>query len=225
MPDAQLVELASAGDPLPRGSIPVRGARAREPLPVGGIPCGRRLDRAGRNEGRHISRSDSGDRRKAVLNRRRRHERAARRLEQQGREALALCAGARYRPADVAAGVDRLETQLRRAAYRARTPTSRHASTRKRRVDVTVRVSPGPRSILQNVVVEGADATKPSIARSIALTTGAPLDPAGIRETRQRLRPRRAYRSVDIQVQPVTAADTGALHRPPVEQPVTARSP
>ena len=81
------------------------------------------------------------------------------------------------------------------------------------RVDVTVRVSPGPRSILQNVVVEGADATKPSIARSIALTPGAPLDPAGIRETRQPLHdldvPKRRH--------PGAASDghrhPGALHR------------
>jgi outer membrane protein assembly complex protein YaeT len=145
-------------------------------------------------------------------------------LEQQGPEAPALAPGARYRPADIAAGIDRLETQLRRAAYRAAsTDVETRVDEKAARVDVTVRVTPGPRSILQNVVVEGADATKPSVARSIALTTGAPLDPAGIRETRRRLYDLDVYRSVDIHIQPVTSetrpASTGML----AEQPVTAR--
>ena len=90
-------------------------------------------------------------------------------------------------------------------------------------VNVTVQVTPGARSILQDVVVEGADAGKPAIARSIALKTGAPLDPAAIRETRRRLYDLEVYRSVDIQVQPVAA---GAPPEPaivPAEQPVMAR--
>src|SRR4029450_702064 len=53
---------------------------------------------------------------------------------------------------------------------------------------------------------------------------GAPLDPAGIRETRRRLYDLDVYRSVDIQVQPVTTAGTPAPSTvTPVEQPVTAR--
>jgi outer membrane protein assembly factor BamA len=120
-------------------------------------------------------------------------------------------------------GIDRLETQLRRAAYRAaNTEVETRVDDKTARVDVTVRVSPGPRSILQDVVVEGGDATKPSIARSIALTPGAPLDPAGIRETRQRLYDLDVYRSVDIQVQPVTPAAAPPAATPS-EQPVAAR--
>ena len=88
---------------------------------------------------------------------------------------------------------------------------------------MTVRVAPGPRSILQDVVVEGGDETKPSIARSIKMTPGAPLDPAGIRETRQRLYDLDVYRSVDIQVQPLTSSALPGATSPPVEQPVMAR--
>src|SRR4029453_19222532 len=99
----------------------------------------------------------------------------------------------------------------RRAAYRAaNAAVETRVDDNAARVDVTVRITPGPRSILQDVVVEGGDPRKPSIARSIALTTGAPLDPAGIRETRQRLYDLDVYRSVDIQVQPVTTAGTPA---------------
>jgi translocation and assembly module TamA len=147
-------------------------------------------------------------------------------LEQQGSEAVALvlAPGARYRPADVAAGIDRLDTQLRRAAYRtASTDVETRIDQQASRVDVTVRVTPGPRSILQDVVVEGADETKPSIARSIKMTTGAPLDPAGIRETRQRLYDLDVYRSVDIQVQPLTSDAMPGTTSPPVDQPVMAR--
>jgi outer membrane protein assembly factor BamA/autotransporter translocation and assembly factor TamB len=147
-------------------------------------------------------------------------------LEQQGREAVALvlAPGVRYRPADIAAGIDRLDTQLRRAAYRtASTNVETVIDEPAARVNVTVRVAPGPRSILQDVVVEGADETKPSIARSIKMTTGAPLEPAGIRETRQRLYDLDVYRSVDIQVQPLASDSLPGATSPPVEQPVMAR--
>lgn len=149
-----------------------------------------------------------------------------RELEQQGREAVALvlAPGARYRPTDVAVGVDRLDTQLRGAAYRtASTEVETRIDEQAARVNVAVRVTPGPRSILQDVVVEGADETKPSIARSIKMTTGAPLDPAGIRETRQRLYDLDVYRSVDIQVQPLTSDALPGAASPPGDQPVMAR--
>ena len=131
----------------------------------------------------------------------------------QAREALALAPGAPYRPADVAAGVDRLEVQLRRAAYRAAsTEVETRVDEKSARVDVSVRVTPGPRSILRDVVVEGGDSTKPTIARSITLATDAPLDPLEIRETRRRLYDLDVYRSVDIQVQPVAARCGAAVH-------------
>ena len=91
------------------------------------------------------------------------------------------------------------------------------------RVDVSVRVTPGPRSILRDVVVEGGDSTKPTIARSITLATDAPLDPLEIRETRRRLYNLDVYRSVDIQVQPVASATGPPSATAPAEQPVMAR--
>jgi outer membrane protein assembly complex protein YaeT len=145
-------------------------------------------------------------------------------LEKEGRDALGLAGGARYRPADVAAGIDRLETQLRRAAYRAaRTDVETRIEEKTAQVNVTVQVTPGARSILQDVVVEGADAARPAIARSIALETGAPLDPATIRETRRRLYDLEVYRSVDIQVQPLAAGVPSEPATVPLEQPVMAR--
>ena len=86
-----------------------------------------------------------------------------------------------------------------------------------------MRVAPGPRSILRDVVVEGGDSTKPTIARSITLATGAPLDPLEIRETRRRLYDLDVYRSVDIQVQPVASAAGPPSTTAPAEQPVMAR--
>jgi outer membrane protein assembly complex protein YaeT len=141
----------------------------------------------------------------------------------QAREALALAEGRPYRPADVAAGVDRLEVQLRREAYRAATTeVETRVDEKLARVDISVRVTPGPRSILRELVVEGADAGKPAITRSVTLKTDAPLDPLEIRETRRRLHDLEVYRSVDIQVQPIGSTDAqpaAAL----TEQPVMAR--
>ena len=226
VPDAQLVELASAGDPFAAWLDPPSVERVLENhyRSEGFLAADVSIGPAEMKEGTSVVPIQVTEGRPfsiggVVMGG------LPEGLEQQGRETLALASGARYRPADVAAGVDRLETQLRRAAYRAaNTDVETRVDEKAARVDVTVRVSPGPRSILQNVVVEGADATKPSIARSIALTPGAPLDPAGIRETRQRLYDLDVYRSVDIQVQPVTATDTPAPSTVTlVGQPVTAR--
>jgi outer membrane protein assembly complex protein YaeT len=143
---------------------------------------------------------------------------------EQAREALALAPGGSYRPADVAAGVDRLETQLRQHAYRAAsTEVDTHVDEKSARVDISVRVTPGPRSILRDVVVEGGDATKPAIARSVTLETNVPLDPLEIRETRRRLYDLEVYRSVDIQVQPITSDSPSPAPAAPTEQPVMAK--
>ena len=142
--------------------------------------------------------------------------------EQQARDALALSTGGRYRPADVAAGVDRLELQLRRAAYRtASTEVEIRTDDKAAQVDVTVRVTPGPRSILRDVVVAAADSTKPAIAGAITLTPDAPLDPVSIRETRRRLYDLDVYRSVDVQVHPLSS-DPPLSSTAPAELPVRA---
>ena len=226
VPNGPLLELVGAGDPFAAWLDPVSVERAlenyyrSEGFLAANVSIGRAEMKQGTsvvsiqvNEGKPFSIGD------LVMTG------VPQAVEQQGRDALALvlAPGVRYRPVDVAVGIGRLDAQLRRTGYRAaKTDVETHVDDKTARVDVTVRVSPGPRSILQDVVVEGGDATKPSIARSIRLTTGAPLDPAGIRETRQRLYDLDVYRSVDIQVQPVTAAAA-----PPAaassEQPVTAR--
>jgi outer membrane protein assembly complex protein YaeT len=145
-------------------------------------------------------------------------------LEQELRGALAFSTGTRYRPAGLSAGVDRLEASLRRAAYReASTEVNTGVDEQSARVDITVRVTPGGRSILREVEVQGADANKPIVARSIALEANAPLDPAAIRETRRRLYDLDVFRSVDITVQPLAAASPQPSAATALEQPVVAR--
>jgi outer membrane protein assembly complex protein YaeT len=140
------------------------------------------------------------------------------------RDSLALSTGERYRPALVGEGVDRLETKLRQMAYRqASADVDTRVDARAARVDLTVRVTPGPRAILRDVVVQGDDGTKPLVARSIVLARDAPLDPAAIRETRRRLHDLDVYRSVDIDVVPLESAAAPPSGGAPLEQPVVAR--
>lgn len=139
------------------------------------------------------------------------------------REALGLSPGARYQPANVADGVEQLERRLRNAAYRQSTvDVDTRVDGKAARVDIAVRVTPGPRSILRDVVVGGGDATKSAIARSIVLETGAPLDVEAIAETRRRLYDLDVYRSVDVDVEPL-ASDTVPSAGAALEEPVVAR--
>ncbi len=139
------------------------------------------------------------------------------------RETLSLASGDRYRPASVAENVDRLEAGLRRAAYReARIDVATRVDAKAARVDVAMVATPGPRSILHDVVVQGGDASEPSVARSIVLTPDAPLDPEAIGETRKRLYDLDVYRSVDIDVQPLATAAPPPSTGAPVDQPVVA---
>jgi outer membrane protein insertion porin family len=141
-----------------------------------------------------------------------------------GVDSLALPSGERYQPARVAEGVDRLEAGLWQAAYRqARAAVDTRVVPEAARVDVTVDVTTGPRSILRDVIVEGDDAGKALVARSITLAPGAPLDTAAINETRQRLYDLDVYRSVDIDVQPLTPAPAAAAGFVTGDQPVAAR--
>jgi len=138
-------------------------------------------------------------------------------------EALTLTTGDRYRPASVAGNVDRIEAGLRRAAYReARIAVDTRVNANTARVDVAMVVTPGPRSILRDVVVQGGDASKPSVARSIVLTPDAPLDPEAIGETRKRLYDLDVYRSVDIDVQPAATTAPPPSTGAPADQPVVA---
>jgi outer membrane protein assembly complex protein YaeT len=137
------------------------------------------------------------------------------------RNAITLAPGERYRPVSVAENVDQLDARLRQAAYRAATiEVGTRVDTKAARVDLAVVIAPGPRSILRDVVVQGGDATKSPVARSIVLTPNAPLDPAAIGETRQRLFDLDVYRKVDIDVQPL--ADPQAAASAALELPVVA---
>jgi len=138
------------------------------------------------------------------------------------REGLGLSAGDRYRPATVEDSASQLESRLQNAAYR---ESSVEIETRvdaaSAQVDVALRVTPGPRSILRDVIVEGADATKPVVARAIVLPLEAPLDMAALVETRRRLYDLDIYRTVDVQVQPLAAGAPATAAQS--EQSVAAR--
>jgi outer membrane protein assembly complex protein YaeT len=143
---------------------------------------------------------------------------------QDARQALALSSGDRYRPALVADGVARLEARLRQMAYRqARVEVDTPVDPAAARVNVAAHVTLGPQSIVRDIVVEGDAANKPMVARSIAFTLGAPLDPAAIDETRRRLYGLDVYRSVDIDVQPLEPAQPSTAGAAPDQEPVTAR--
>jgi len=142
---------------------------------------------------------------------------------QDPRETLALASGDRYRAAGVVEGVDRLEARLRGAAYRqASVDVETGVDAAAARVDVAVRVTPGPRAILRDVIVRGGDEGKPPVARSIVLAPNAPLDPAALVETRRRLYDLGVYRSVDIDIQPAAPSASSTAAEPPAEQPVVA---
>jgi outer membrane protein assembly factor BamA len=146
-----------------------------------------------------------------------------REMESVSREVLGLSPGARYRPASVAEGVGHLERRLREAAYRqSSVDVDTRIDEKAARVDISLRVTPGPRSILRDIVVDGGDARKPAVARSIVLATGAPLDVEALAETRRRLYDLDVYRSVDVQVEPL-APDTPPSPAAALEQPVVAR--
>jgi outer membrane protein insertion porin family len=143
---------------------------------------------------------------------------------QAARDSLALSTGERYRPAGVAGSLDRLESDLRRRAYRqARVDVETHVDAQAARVDVTLAVTPGSRSILRDVIVEGDKASRPLVARSIVLAPGAPLDPEAINETRRRLYGLDVYRSVDIEVQPLESVTAPPSSTAPPDEPVAAR--
>jgi outer membrane protein assembly factor BamA len=91
-------------------------------------------------------------------------------------------------------------------------------------LDIDVVVDAGPRAILSDIVVEGADPEKPIVARAIALKPGAPVDPGGLRQTRVNLYDSGLYRSVDVVLQPADGGSQAAASTTaPVEQPVIAR--
>ena len=131
--------------------------------------------------------------------------------------------------AALADGLDQIERRFRRAGFlEARAAAATKVDAKEPRVDIDVLVDAGPRSVLQDVIVDGADAGKPLVARAITLTPGAPVDARALGETRRRLYDTGLYRSVAIDLQPLnpTAATTPPntrRRRPTGDRPVAAR--
>ena len=149
--------------------------------------------------------------------------------ETEVREALRVAPGMRYQSAALADGLDQVEVRFRRAGFlEARASIATKVEAKEPRVDIDVLVLAGPRSILQDVVVDGADPQKPLVAKSITLIPGAPVDPQALGETRRRLYDTGLYRSVAIDLQPLNPAAAETTATPPDvpaegDRPVAAR--
>jgi len=123
------------------------------------------------------------------------------------REALGISSGMFYGPAAVVEALGRVDVHMRQAGFLAsRTTVDAVVRQEAAQVDLRVTVDAGPRSVLREVIVEGADAKKPIVARAIALTPGAPVDPRAVGETRRQLFDSGVYRGVEIDLQPVADA-------------------
>ena len=148
--------------------------------------------------------------------------------ETEVRDALQIVPGMRFQSAALADAVDRVEHRFRQAGFlEARAAVEATVAVKEPRVDIDLLVEAGPRSILRDVLVDGADPHKPLVARAITLTPGAPVDARALGETRQRLYDTGLYRSVEIDLQPSNPAAAASESEPhvPVEgdRPVAAR--
>ena len=126
--------------------------------------------------------------------------------------ATGLVSGAAYRAQLVRESVIALEQQFRQAGFLdAQVEAATSVDPLASEVDITLRVQPGARAVLADVVVEGADERKPLIARAIALEPGSPIDPSALVRTRRQLYDTGAYRSVDIAIEPQNAGPAGEV--------------
>ena len=76
-------------------------------------------------------------------------------------------------------------------------------------VTVAVEIYEGPRQIVQDVVIAGVGRTRPElISRALQIEAGQPVDVAGWNLARKRLYETGAFRSVDIEAQPIEPSST-----------------
>jgi outer membrane protein assembly complex protein YaeT len=139
----------------------------------------------------------------------------------EGPETIDFRSGMRYQARIVAAAAEKLERRFRQAGFlEAQVSVEPTVDDAARRVDLLVRAVPGPRSILTDVVVEGADPTKPVIARALQLTPGAPVSQMALGRTRRSLNDTGVFRSVEIALEPAAGS---AGQSADGDRPVVAR--
>jgi outer membrane protein assembly factor BamA len=139
-------------------------------------------------------------------------------------QAFDLSSGAAYKPAVVAEHVERLEDRLRAEGY---LEVNGIAETvlrpEQRQVDVHVLVQAGPRSVISDVIVEGADPSSSLVARALQLSPGQAVSPEAMAETRRRFYDTGLFRSVDIEVEPASPVEGPGASALGAERPVVAR--
>ena len=120
---------------------------------------------------------------------------------------LGIASGARYDPRVITEGVASVEQRFRDAGFLdVRVDSETVLDHTARRADVHVLVAPGPRSVLASIAIEGAEADDPTIARSLNLRVGAPINASALNTARRRLYETGTYRSVEIALEPATDA-------------------
>ena len=132
-------------------------------------------------------------------------------------DAASLTANGRYSPKAMGDAVAKLEQRFRDAGFlsvHVSTDTSLDQSAH--RVNVHVSAEPGPRTVLTSVSVEGSAADRAAVARSMRLEVGTPLSASELSATRRRLYETGAYRSVDIDLEPVVNGGQPVDGRPNV---------
>lgn len=121
--------------------------------------------------------------------------------------------GQPYRYADIDGVVRQVENRLAAAGYNAATvtpdvTTPPEAAT----AAVEIAVDPGPQQRLAEVVVTGADHTRPdAIVTALGLREGAPVDLAQWAQGRKRLYDTNVFRQVDVRPEPLPQANADGI--------------
>ena len=140
------------------------------------------------------------------------------------REAAAIRRGDVYTEAAVLDARRRIAASYRRAGHAAvRVSAESVVADPSHTVEVRLEVVEGPLRVIEQVVVEGAPRTHPTlVARALDLQPGGPVDPLAWNLARRRLYETGVFRSVDIVARELPAADdAGADASTPVEARVT----
>jgi outer membrane protein assembly factor BamA len=119
-------------------------------------------------------------------------------------DTTSLVDGRRYSPRAIAERVANLEQRFRDAGFLSAHVTAEHSlDPSAHRVNVHVIAEPGPRTLLTSVSVEGSAADRAAVARNTSLQAGTPVSASELSSTRRRLYETGAYRSVDIELEPL----------------------
>jgi outer membrane protein assembly factor BamA/autotransporter translocation and assembly factor TamB len=152
-------------------------------------------------------------------------EGTAQRSDAEIRSVFGLEAGAPYDPLTIEPARRRVEGSYLESGYsQARATTTVEADRQANAVDVTLTIREGPREVLADVAVDGANVTtRGTIEHALNLTPNEPLNMGAVYDAQKRLYDTGVFRTVDIRVTPLdAAADQEAAEQLVPVQPVRA---